>query len=156
MRRLSLVMAETMLLLVVGLTAAYLRLAHNLSYELSERQGWMKLILTTFVIQLSFYLFDLYSLPATRDYRRVVINLAKALGAATVLLAILFFALPVLELGRGVFLVNLGLTFVAVAAWRKLVAWSTGHPQLGVRERVLILGSGKQADDTRSNSCEAR
>ena len=37
MRRLSLVMAETALLLVVGLTAAYLRLTHDLSYELSER-----------------------------------------------------------------------------------------------------------------------
>jgi sugar transferase (PEP-CTERM system associated) len=149
-------MAETTLLLVVGLTAAYLRLAHNFSYELSERQGWMKLILTTLVIQLSFYLFDLYSLPATRDYRRVVINLAKALGAATVLLAVLFFAVPVLELGRGVFLVNLGLTFVAVAAWRKIVAWSTGHPQLGVRERVLILGSGKQAIEVAKATLERR
>ena len=156
MRRLSLVVAETTLLLVVGLTAAYLRLTHDLSYELSERQGWLKLILTTLVIQLSFYLFDLYSLPATRDYQRVVINLAKALGAATVLLSILFFALPVLELGRGVFLVGLSLTFVVISAWRKLVAWSTGHPQLGVRERVLILGSGRQAIEVAQATLERR
>ncbi|HJQ68581.1 MAG TPA: TIGR03013 family XrtA/PEP-CTERM system glycosyltransferase [Blastocatellia bacterium] len=156
MRRLSLVMAETTLLLVVGLTAAYLRLAHDLSYELSERQGWLKLILTTLVIQLSFYLFDLYSLHATRVYRKVVVNLVKALGAATVLLAILFFALPMLELGRGVFIVNLALTFVVISAWRKVVAWSTGHPQLGVRERVLILGSGKQAIEVAQATLERR
>ncbi len=156
MRRLSLVMSETTLLVLVGLAAAYLRLTHNLSYELSERQGWLKLILTTLVIQLSFYLFDLYSLNATRVYRKVVINLVKALGAATVLLSILFFALPMLELGRGVFLVELSLTFIVISAWRKLVAWSTGHPQLGVRERVLILGSGKQAIEVAQATLERR
>jgi len=97
------------------------------------------------VIQLAFYLFDLYDLPATRRYRRVIINMVLALSVASILLSITSYVLPVLLLGRGVFLVAVILIAAVIPAWRLVVAWSAGHPQLGVRERVLILGSGNQA-----------
>jgi sugar transferase (PEP-CTERM system associated) len=156
MRRALLVPVETMLLFLVGMAAAYIRLTDDVMWEVFNRQGWMKLLLVTLFIQLSFYLFDLYDLPATRRYRRVLFNLAKSLGSATVLLSILFYAVPMLELGRGVFLVDLALSFIAIAAWRLVVAWSAGHPQLGVRERVLILGSGDQAVEIARATLERR
>ncbi len=144
------------MLLVAGLGAAYLRLGEGTGWELTERQGWLKLLLVTLFIQLAFYLFDLYDLPATRSYRRVLKNLVKSLGAATVLLSIFFYALPSLQTGRGIFLVDLGLAFAIIAAWRLLVAWSQGHPQLGVRERVLILGSDAQAVEVARATLERR
>jgi sugar transferase (PEP-CTERM system associated) len=156
MRRFFLIASETALLLIVALVAAYIRLGGDASWEIFHRQGGLKLLLLTLVIQLAFYLFDLYDLPAASSYRGVLANLAKALGAATVLLSLLFYALPVLELGRGVFLLNLALAFVAVAAWRRAVAWGAGHPQLGVRERVLILGSGSQAIEVARATLERR
>jgi sugar transferase (PEP-CTERM system associated) len=108
------------------------------------------------MLQLAFYLFDLYDLRATRSYRRVVTNLAMALGAATVLLSILFYAVPVLELGRGILFVNIALVAALIPAWRLMVAWSQGHPQLGVRERVMILGSGEQAIEIARATLERR
>jgi sugar transferase (PEP-CTERM system associated) len=156
MRRAFLITVETGLLLATGLAAAWLRLGQGAAWEMAERQGWMKLLLVTLVIQLSFYLFDLYDLPATRSYRRVVRNLAKSLFAAMVLLSIFFYALPSLQIGRGVFLVDLGLAFVAVALWRLLVAWTTGHSSIGVRERVLILGSDSQAVEIARATLERR
>jgi sugar transferase (PEP-CTERM system associated) len=145
MRRLFIATVETLILFGVGISAAYIRFTTGALEELFERRGWIKLLLATMVIQLSFYLFDLYNLPAMRRYRQVLTNLVKALGVASVLLLITFYALPVLTLGRGVFLVNLGLAFAVIALWRLFVAWTSLHPQFGVRERVLILGSGEQA-----------
>ncbi|HKY06111.1 MAG TPA: TIGR03013 family XrtA/PEP-CTERM system glycosyltransferase [Blastocatellia bacterium] len=145
MRRISLIASETVLLLFAGLAAAYARVGSDAPWEVIYNRGWMKLLVVTVAIQFVFYLFDLYDLPATRSYRRVLINLAKSLGAATVLLSILFYAVPTMELGRGVFLVKLAIAFITIALWRIVVAWSQGHPQIGIRERVMILGSGEQA-----------
>ncbi|HXU09976.1 MAG TPA: TIGR03013 family XrtA/PEP-CTERM system glycosyltransferase, partial [Blastocatellia bacterium] len=83
-------------------------------------------------------------------------NLLIALGAATVLLSISFYMVPALQLGRGVFLVDVTLILALIPGWRLLVAWSAGHPQLGVRERVLILGSGEQAIELARATLERR
>ena len=145
MRRVFVAVTETFLLFAVGVVAAYIRFTGEAEHEIVNNGGWIKLLLASLVIQVAFYLFDLYDLPAMRRYRQVLVNLAKALGVATVLLMILFYVLPMLTLGRGVFLVNLGLAFAAIALFRLLVSWSSAHPHLGLRERVLILGSGNQA-----------
>jgi sugar transferase (PEP-CTERM system associated) len=145
MRRLFVAGTETFLLFSVGVVAVFIRFTSEAANEIVNNNGWLKLLLASVVIQVAFYLFDLYDLPAMRSYRQVVTNLAKALGVATVMLMILFYALPMLTLGRGVFLVNLGLAFAVLSLWRLLVSWSSVHPHLGLRERVLILGSGKQA-----------
>ncbi len=156
MRRIFLILTEVILLMAIGLAATYIRLTGEASYELIHRNGLLKLLLVTLVVVLMFYLFDLYDLPATRSYRKVIRNLALAIGAATVLLSILFYALPGLEIGRGVYLVETLLIFVVISGWRWIVAWSQHHPNLGVRERVLILGSGEQAIEVARASLERR
>jgi sugar transferase (PEP-CTERM system associated) len=156
MRRILLVIAETFLLLLLGFIAIYVRVMGDTAYELFERRGWLKLLIVTFVIQAAFYMFDLYDLRATRSYRLVVMNLAYALGAAIVALAILFYALPMFQLGRGIFLMQMVIIFAFLPGWRLLVAWSAGHPQLGVRERVLVLGSGEQAIEVARATLERR
>ena len=82
----------------------------------------------TMVIQLAFYLFDLYDLPATRRYRRVFANLLKARGVSTLLLSIFFYGFPNLAIDRSIFLIAVAIDFLVVALWRLLVAWSSGHP----------------------------
>ena len=41
-----------------------------------------------------------------------------------------------------IFVVMIAFVSGVIPGWRLLVAWSAGHPQLGIRERVLILGTG--------------
>lgn len=156
MRRLFLVIVETVLLFAAALTATQIRFGSESSDVLFNQRGWLKLVMLTVVIQLAFYLFDLYDLPTTRRYRRVIINLVIALSVATVLLSILFYVVPALQLGRGVLLVDVTLILAVIPAWRLVVAWSAGHPQLGVRERVLILGSGDQAIELARATLERR
>ncbi|HEX8090503.1 MAG TPA: TIGR03013 family XrtA/PEP-CTERM system glycosyltransferase [Blastocatellia bacterium] len=156
MRRLFLVAVEALLLLMIGFAATYARLGGDTSHELFSRRGWMKLLLVTFVIQWAFYLFDLYDPRTTRSYRRVITSLCVALGAATALLSILFYAAPAMELGRGIFLVEMAFVTALIPAWRLVIAWGEGHPHLGVRERVLILGSGEQAIEIARATLERR
>lgn len=156
MRRLFLVTIETFLFLTFGFAATYVRMGGDTSFEIFFRRGWMKLLLVAFMIQLAFYLFDLYDLRATRSYRRVITNLMIALGAAMVLLSILFYAVPTLQLGRGIFLVEMAFVAALIPGWRLMIAWSEAHPQLGVRERVLILGSGEQAIEVARATLERR
>ena len=156
MRRFLFILIESSLLLLCGFFALYVRVLGDTSFELIERRGWLKLIAVTLVIQLSFYLFDLYDLPKTRSYRRVVTNMAIAMGVATLLLSLLFYLVPALSLGRGIFLVMMAFSAAVIPSWRLLAAWSAGHPQLGVRERVLILGSGTQAIEVARATLERR
>lgn len=156
MRRLFLVIAETVLLSSAALSATYIRFGSESSDVLLNQRGWMKLLMLTAVLQLAFYLFDLYDLPATRRYHQVLLKIVISLGGATVLLAILFYVAPELQIGRGVFLVDVTLVLAIIPAWRLVVAWSAGHPQLGVRERVLILGSGDQAIELAKATLERR
>ena len=156
MRRLFLVIVDAVLLFAAALTATQIRYGNESADILFNQRGWMKIVMLAVVIQLAFYLFDLYDLPATRRYRQVIINMVLALSVASILLSITSYVLPALQLGRGVFLVAVILIAAAIPAWRLVVAWSAGHPQLGVRERVLILGSGNQAIELARATLERR
>jgi sugar transferase (PEP-CTERM system associated) len=156
MRRFFLVLTESLLLFVIGMLAGTMRYHDYLWSDIFQDRGWMKLVLMTVVIQLTFYLFDLYDLPATRRFRRVFGNLIKALCVSTLLLSILFYAFPKLAIDRSIFLIAVIIDFAVITGWRLVVAWGSGHPNLGIRERVLILGSGTQAVETARATLERR
>jgi len=156
MRRISLVIVETVLLVATALLAIWIRFADESLDVLTYRQGWMRIALVTAVIQVAFYLFDLYDPPATRKYKRVVRNILISIAVSTVALTLLFYALRSLQFGRGVFLVHIGLVLLVIPGWRLVVAWSAGKPQLAVRERVLILGSDDQAVEVARATLERR
>ena len=81
MRRLFLVIVDAVLLFAAAFTAAHIRFGSEISDVLFNQRGWMKIVMLTVIIQLAFYLFDLYDLPATRRYRRVIINIVIALAS---------------------------------------------------------------------------
>src|SRR5262249_3310792 len=145
MRRLILILTECVLLLVLGLLATFLRLGREANLWPLDPLLGARLLLVTLVVQLSFYLFDLYDLGKIRSYRSVLAKIAYALPAATVILSLIFFVTPRTQLGRGVFLLFVAMAIAVVPFWRLLAGWGMRHPELGVRERVLILGSGRLA-----------
>lgn len=94
MRRSVLVVSESLLLWLGGLIACFLRLGSDVWWELVERHGWLKLLLLVGVVQLSFYLFDLYDAKSLYRARATVIGLAKAYTLACIALSLLFYAIP--------------------------------------------------------------
>jgi sugar transferase (PEP-CTERM system associated) len=96
------------------------------------------------IYQLCFYINDLYNVDAQPAVRREdqVLRLGQSLGAASLLLGFLYFLIPSLLVGRGVFLLNMvvvtAFTLVSRIALDRL--WLVTRP-----ERVLVLGGGPLA-----------
>ncbi|MEP6903793.1 MAG: TIGR03013 family XrtA/PEP-CTERM system glycosyltransferase, partial [Actinomycetota bacterium] len=70
----------------------------------------------------------------------------QALGIAWVLLALLFYFIPPLLIGRGVSVISVPLVLVLLLGWRILIHYLTGHPEIG--EKILVVGTGQAARDT--------
>ena len=154
-RTLLLILAEALLVFGGLVAAAQIRLgANDAYYELNARNGFYKAALATAFCLGAFYLYDLYDFVVMHDRRELVLRLIQALGLAWVALAIVFYALPQLMLGRGISLIALPLALALMVAWRISIHWLLGHPMVG--ERILIVGSGTAAIEIAREVLERR
>jgi sugar transferase (PEP-CTERM system associated) len=96
-------------------------------------------------LQICFYYNELYATNEVWHPSEHLIRLGQAMGAACLLLGFLYFLFPRLVIGRGVFLIALGLAAASVTGARLFVnfAWRNTIPP----ESVLIFGTGKLASD---------
>jgi sugar transferase (PEP-CTERM system associated) len=146
-RTLGLILADVAITYGGIFLALYLRVGFTISdYELNERNGWMKITLATLVCLLLLYFYDLYDFTVMGNRRELMLRLVQALGIAWVLLAILFYFVPWLLIGRGVSIISIPLVLVLLLIWRMLIHYLTGHPEIG--EKILIVGAGQAAIDT--------
>src|SRR5436190_3463325 len=140
-RTILLLLVEAMLLFGGLVIAVYVRLgAVDAEDALITRNGFYKAALATVFCLMSFYFFDLYDFVVMRDRRELVLRLLQALGLAWIALALLFYVVPQVMIGRGVSLISLPAALLLMVIWRLAIHWVLGHPELG--ERILIVGSG--------------
>jgi sugar transferase (PEP-CTERM system associated) len=102
-----------------------------------------KILLATLLYVVCFYYNDLYDLTLVDSPSELLVRVLQSTGAGAIALAVISFVMPSLMIGQGVFLSSLGLTLVAVPAWRWAFKGLTRDPHLD--ERVLIVGTGASA-----------
>jgi len=95
------------------------------------------------VCQLCMYYTDLYDLRVALSTPALLSKLGRSLGVATAVLMVLFYMLPLLAFGRGIFAISLVLAWCVLIAWRLLYQRLNNLPQF--RVSVLILGTGDEA-----------
>src|SRR5215510_10771040 len=140
-RTILLLLVEAMLLFSGLIIAVYVRLGEvDAEDALIYRHGFYKAALATIFCLTSFYLFDLYDFIVMHDRGELVLRLLQALGLAWIALALLFYAVPQVMIGRGVTLIALPVALLLMVGWRVSIHWVLGHPEIG--ERILIVGSG--------------
>jgi sugar transferase (PEP-CTERM system associated) len=133
--------AEACLLFGGMVAAALIRFGWDgAPYELISRHGYYKAGLVSLFCVVAFYFYDLYDFVVMNDRRELVLRLVQALGLAWVALALLFYVVPGLMIGRGVSLIALPLALALMVGWRVSIHWLMGHPLVG--EKILIVGSG--------------
>jgi sugar transferase (PEP-CTERM system associated) len=143
-RTILLLLVEAMLLFSGLIIAVYVRLGQvDAEDALIYRYGFYKAALATIFGLASFYLFDLYDFIVMHDRRELVLRLLQALGFAWVALALLFYMIPQVMIGRGVSLIAMPIALMLMVGWRLGIHWVLGHPEFG--ERILIVGSGSFA-----------
>jgi sugar transferase (PEP-CTERM system associated) len=102
-----------------------------------------KIALIAALCQVCFYFNDLYDLTVVHSTRELIVRLLQSAGAASMLLAALYFAAPSLVIGPGVFVSSLVLFLLTIILWRVLFnAVAAGYR---LEERVLIVGTGSAA-----------
>lgn len=138
LRRVALVLVEHALIVLAVVVAAVVRLGYPDGYT-----DWMlRSVVVAAVLQVCLHYSDLYDMRTLSDRRDLLIGLLRSLGAASVILAILYYWIPHLGLGRGVFALATLLIIALVAGWRIAFEWLSlrGHS-----ERLLIVGTGVAA-----------
>lgn len=105
--------------------------------------GIWKIGLVTLVCQLCLYYNDFYDLTLVHSNRELVVRLFQAVGAASIVLAALYFAIPALMIGDGIFVSALAVFVVGILGWRLL--FNTVTRRLRLEERILVVGTGETA-----------
>ncbi len=101
--------------------------------------------LIALVLQVSLHFCDLYDLRTLGERRGVVVALLQALGAASLVLALLYYLIPTLVISRGVVVIASGLIVILIAGWRIAFDWLS--LRLEPAERLLIVGTNPAAVD---------
>lgn len=154
-RTVWLILADTAIIYGGIILALYARLGvEGSEYQLNERGGWLKITLATAVCLLILYFYDLYDFTVMGNRRELMLRLVQALGIAWVLLALLFYFVPTLLIGRGVSILSVIIVLVLLLVWRIVIHYLTGHPEIG--EKILIVGTGRAAEDTAQAALKRR
>src|SRR5215470_13669149 len=93
-RSLALLIFESFLTCLCGVGAIYIRFASESKELLLSEYSWSKILLLMIVVQGSFYLSDLYDFRMIRNRTVLYLRIFQAIGIASIVLAILFYALP--------------------------------------------------------------
>ncbi|MGI8467602.1 MAG: TIGR03013 family XrtA/PEP-CTERM system glycosyltransferase [Pyrinomonadaceae bacterium] len=154
-RTIGLLFADAAIIYGGIVLALCLRLGFNgTEFQLNENNGWLKVTLATLVCLLILYFYDLYDYTVMGHRRELFLRLIQAIGIAWALLALLFYFVPPLLIGRGTSVYSVIITLTLLLAWRVAIHYLTGHPDIG--EKVLIVGSGRAAIDTAQAVWERR
>ena len=145
-RAVGLSLADAILIFGGLVLALYLRFGAADAVTALINDAWLKISLATIIYVAALHLYDLYNFAAVNYLRELLLRLMQALGTAWVVLALLFYAVPNLMIGRGVTLLSVPVVLLTLFGWRVLVHRLTTHPKYG--ERIIIVGSGEAAINT--------
>ena len=91
------------------------------------------------IFEIAFYYGDLYDLSGIRRRTEEILRVGQSIGSASLILGILYLLFPGLLIGRGVFMISVGLIPVFVLSNRIILdrTWRFAAPP----ENVVILGT---------------
>jgi len=103
----------------------------------------LQALIFVITLQVCFYYSDLYDLRVLRCNRDQLVSVGQSLGAACLLLGLMYFVFPPLLIGRGVFFISTAVVAAFVFMLRALLdrAWQVAAP----KQKILILGSQELA-----------
>ena len=141
-RVMALIGFESVLIMSAVLVGTYLRLGAR-PFVQGASSVALKGLLIAGVCQLCLYYGDLYNSRVGGDRRELYVRTLRSLGATSLVLAALYFWLPALIIGRGVFMIAATLVILSVVTWRVSFEWVA--KQVGPRERLLLVGTSPAA-----------
>ncbi len=110
----------------------------------SERMNvWGRILLITFLIQISLYYHDLYNFRNKHAMFELSIRIISAIGVACLGLAALYYILPYLILEQGIFFFAIIILILFLVSWRLIYQYACLLKLWD--EKVLLVGDGSLA-----------
>lgn len=103
----------------------------------------LKVLLITFICQACLYYNDLYDLKVTSTLGELGIRLLQALGAATILLALLYMLFPDFIIGEGIIFVSIAIVVLLVVSWRIVYTFVLNKGFFN--QKVMLMGANPTA-----------
>lgn len=107
---------------------------------LAYEGGLTKIVLVAAVFLISMYYLDLYDSLILTNPREIVVRLVQVFGVGTLLLSVIYFVFPQVQLGIGVFSVGLVFLALCLGFWREL--FILGVRSLGLAQKIVLVGAG--------------
>jgi sugar transferase (PEP-CTERM system associated) len=140
-RRLLLFCYEGTLVALMVLVAASLRL--GLHAGLTMPHIAKKALLFAAVVQAALYYAGFYDMASALHPVIVYKRVLRGLSIGALVLLLMFFLLPSIEIGRGILLCALALSALTVPAWR--VLYNRISHRAGFLRRTIVVGNGQLA-----------
>lgn len=132
--------------LIVGgsfVLASALVLGPSTMDVLANNHGLIKIAALTVITILCAYYFDLYEPQHLSAPWEIYFRLLLVIGCLSLLLSVVLFMFPQVDIGRYVLLLGLALVVVSLIMWRRAFEWISGKSIF--QERVFVLGNGEIA-----------
>jgi sugar transferase (PEP-CTERM system associated) len=138
-------MAEVVLLVLAVLLAAWIRFHNDPETQVSfVQQAPLRSMLVALFITGSMAAFGLYQVHVRHNRMDFLLRIALSFAFGGIGLVVLYYLIPQTYIGRGVLAMSLAIGLVAVVLARVLSVHVFRADVL--KQRVLILGAGKNAD----------
>jgi exopolysaccharide biosynthesis polyprenyl glycosylphosphotransferase len=142
-RTLLLAVAETCLIVLALLTAAFAWSPGEGQLWLSYEHGFLKIGVIAATCMLCMYYYDLYDSVVLRSLREGLTRLIQVLGTVCLLLALLYYAYPAARVGLSTLVVGIILIGASLGLLRNLFTTLNRSPRFA--ERIVIVGEGPLA-----------
>jgi sugar transferase (PEP-CTERM system associated) len=142
-KSLILVVTESALILASLWLALWIRLGELNGFTADLPAGYglpLRLGMVVGVCVICFYYSDLYDMQITSRKAEMLIRLMQALGASSLILALLYYMVPDLGFGRGISAVAAAIAGLLLVGWRLLVDAAGGY--FRPEQRLVVVGTG--------------
>src|SRR3954468_5226287 len=139
--RLFILLATENILILLGIWAAISYHPGSVQFSATDYPAvFGKALLITIICQFCLYYADIYDLRNIGSRLEICLRVMQALGAAALILAMLFYFFPEMRLGAGIVESALLTIVFGILLWRIFVEWL--NRAYGAGERILLVGSG--------------
>jgi sugar transferase (PEP-CTERM system associated) len=142
-RTLLLGATETIVAYLALLAITYARLGSESSLFILYENGWTRIALVCLICVICLYYFDLYDSLVLTNTREVVTRLVQVLGTTCIILAVIYYLYPSIQIGTSLFVPGVLFMGFCLVLWRKMFAVLNRSSRLA--ERTVVLGDGPLA-----------
>ena len=136
-KRWLLLIGDVALILLGTYLAPIIRLGHEIDI-FSYHTGASVITILLYIV--TAYIFDLYNIGRNFRSGDSALRVAIVIAVVGIISSFLFYSLPNWKLGRGIFIVQMGLVWVLLVGWRWVYSFLFQSPT--EKQDVLIIGAG--------------